>query len=118
MIRDESVTGLNVTEAEVRAKLEDTCDLCVKAKHAADSHPASGPRATVPLELVHSDLMGPVRPASVGGNEYVMTAIDEYTGYAAVVPLKYKSEASEELKKVLLGWARQLERGVKTVRTD
>eukprot|EP00892_Ulva_mutabilis_P012749 jgi/Ulvmu1/9847/UM056_0089.1 len=104
MIRNESVTGMNVTETEVRAKLEDTCDLCVKAKHVADSHPASGSRATAPLELVHSDLMGPVRPASVGGNEYVLTAIDDYSGYAAVVPLKYKSEASTQLKNILLGW--------------
>eukprot|EP00892_Ulva_mutabilis_P010789 jgi/Ulvmu1/8082/UM004_0319.1 len=62
--------------------------------------------------------MGPVRPASVGGNAYVLTAIDDYGGYAAVVPLKYKSEASEELMKITLGWARQLERGVTTVRTD
>eukprot|EP00892_Ulva_mutabilis_P001724 jgi/Ulvmu1/11552/UM078_0045.1 len=114
MIRDESVTGLNVTEAQGRAKLEDTCDLCVKAKHAADSRPASGSRATAPLELVHSDVMGPVRSASVGGNEYVLTAIDEYNGYAAAVPLKYTSEASKQLKNILLDWARQLGREVKT----
>eukprot|EP00892_Ulva_mutabilis_P002371 jgi/Ulvmu1/12134/UM084_0061.1 len=102
MIRDESVTGLNVTDAKVRAKLENTCDPCVKAKHAADSHPASGSRATAALELVYSDLMGLVRPASVGGNEYVLTVIDDYNGYA-FVPLKYKSEANKQLNNILLG---------------
>jgi hypothetical protein len=118
MVQDGAVTGMDVTEAEVRTKMKGTCDVCMEAKHVAGSHPESVSRAGVPLQRVHSDLMGPVRPVSQGGNEYVLTAIDDFSGYAEIAPLKHKSEAGDALKKILLRWERQLGRKVKIVRTD
>jgi transposase InsO family protein len=118
MVRHGTVTGMDVTESQVRAKLKSTCKICMEAKHAADSHPESRSRATEPLQRVHSDLMGPMRPMSKGGNEYVLTIVDDYSGYAEITPLKHKSEATEAIKKVLLGWERQTGKKVKIVRTD
>ena len=118
MVRDKAVTGMKVTAAELQAKTRKTCKTCVLAKHAADPHPESNSRAKAPLALIHSDLMGPMKPKSAGGNVYILTAVDDYSGYAQIVPLKHKNEASGALKKVLLGWERQLDMKVKKVRTD
>ena len=118
MVRNGTVQGLEVSERELKSKTEEACDVCIKAKHTAASHPASDTRASRPLELVHSDLMGQFKPISAGGNQFLLTATDDYSGFAAVRPLKHKSEASDAFKKILLAWERQLDSRVKCVRTD
>ena len=106
-VRDQAVTGMRVTATELQAKTRKTCKTCVLAKHAADPHPESNSRAKAPLALIHSDFMGPMKSKSAGGNVYILTAVDDYSGYAQIVPLKHKNEASGALKKVLLSWERR-----------
>ena len=118
MVRNGTVQGLEVSERELKSKTEEACDVCIKAKHTAASHPASDTRASRPLELVHSDLMGPFKPMSAGGNQFLLTATDDYSGFAAVRPLKHKSEAPDAFKKILLAWERQHDSRVQCVRTD
>ena len=101
-VRDQAVTGMRVTATELQAKTRKTCKTCVLAKHAE-----SNSRAKAPLALIHSDFMGPMKPKSAGGNVYILTAVDDYSGYAQIVPLKHKNEASGARKKVLLGWERR-----------
>jgi hypothetical protein len=77
----------------LRKKAGTVCDSCVMAEHAAKSHPRSDSRARLPLELVYSGLMGPFDTESAGGNRQILTAIDDFSGMAAVTPHKHKSEA-------------------------
>eukprot|EP00892_Ulva_mutabilis_P006540 jgi/Ulvmu1/4258/UM193_0007.1 len=88
------------------------------AKHAASSHPVSQTRAARPLELVHSDLMGPLDVQSAGGNKYVLTAIDDFSGMAAIKFLRHKSAAATQLKAILNVWERDTDLRVKKLRTD
>ncbi|GMF26888.1 unnamed protein product [Phytophthora lilii] len=44
------------------------------------------------LELVHSDVMGPMIPKSKGGSRYVVTIIDDFSRYVSVYLLKAKSK--------------------------
>ena len=118
MVQNGAVKGLHVSEKELRNKAAEVCDTCVMAKHAASSHPASEARAAKPLELVHSDLMGPFEMESAGGNRYILTAIDDMSGMAEVKPLKHKSNASSTLKTILTVWERKAELKLKQVRTD
>ena len=66
----------------------------------------------MPLELVHSDVCG---QKSLGGAEYFLTFMDDYTHYTWVYPLKTKDQAFEE-------WQAEVENfkglRVKTLRTD
>jgi hypothetical protein len=55
--------------------------------------------------------------ASVGSNLY-LPAIDDFSGYAAVKPLRYHSEAIAKLKEIITGSERQQDRRVKAVCTD
>lgn len=98
--------------------MSEVCDVRMKAKQVAGMHTESASRAVESLQLLHSDLMEPFTPASVGGNLYLLTAVDDYSSFAAVKPLKYKSEATTELKNIITEWGRQAEKRVKVMRTD
>ena len=58
----------------------------------------SSHRATKPLELVHSDLCGPMQVDSSGGSRYMLTFIDDYSRYTHVCFLKKKSEVLQKFK--------------------
>ena len=55
-------------------------------------------RATQPLGLVHSYLIGPIPTPSYGGSRYVLTFIDDYLRFSSMYFLKLKSEVFEQLK--------------------
>ena len=50
-------------------------------------------KATLKLERVYSDVIGPVSPSSIGGNRYAISFIDEFSGYAIVNFMKYQTQA-------------------------
>ena len=75
------------------------CIGCVDGKHPERRYEKGmARRATQPLELVHSDLIGPIRTPSYGGSRYVLTFIDDYLRFCWVYFLKLKSEVFEKLK--------------------
>ena len=43
------------------------------------------------LQLVHSDVCGPMHTPSLGNNLYFVTFIDDYSRFSLVYPLKAKS---------------------------
>ena len=55
-------------------------------------------RATQPLGLVNSYLIGLLPTPSYGGSRYVLTFIDDYSIFCWVYFLKLKSEVFEKLK--------------------
>jgi hypothetical protein len=57
-----------------------------------------------PLELVHTDLHGPLPVTTHSGYKYWITFIDDTTRFRAVYLLKAKSEAFEAFK-VYKSWA-------------
>jgi transposase InsO family protein len=50
-------------------------------------------RAKAPLQLVHTDICGPLDPISFGGNKYFITFIDDFSRKSWVYLLKEKSSA-------------------------
>jgi hypothetical protein len=55
-------------------------------------------RATKPLEIVHSDVCGPMRTTSLGGARYFVTYIDDFSKKVWVYLLKSKGECLEKFK--------------------
>jgi hypothetical protein len=53
---------------------------------------------TRPLEIVHTDLVGPTTTKGLKGDRYFMLLVDDYTRMTAVCFLKNKSEAFENFK--------------------
>uniref|UniRef100_W8AQ86 Retrovirus-related Pol polyprotein from transposon TNT 1-94 n=1 Tax=Ceratitis capitata TaxID=7213 RepID=W8AQ86_CERCA len=70
------------------------------------------------LELVHTDLCGPMGIGSVGGASYFVTFIDDYSRYTAVYFIKRKSEALNMFKLFTASAEKQTGRKIKSVRSD
>lgn len=67
------------------------CVPCVKGKHHRQPFPKKGSRATEMLEIVHSDLCGPMETASLAGSKYFLTLIDDFTRKTFIYFLKKKA---------------------------
>ncbi|KAI5735092.1 hypothetical protein M8J77_014056 [Diaphorina citri] len=98
-VHQEALVKLPVLQLKSEEKI-DVCEVCVQGKFSKFSFPkSSSENASAPLKIIHSDLMGKFTPASIGGSQYIMTLIDDYSRYITVRCLKSKSEAFEEFVK-------------------
>ncbi|MCO5572839.1 hypothetical protein L7F22_026598 [Adiantum nelumboides] len=69
------------------------CEGCVLGKMHRFAFSQDGSvRATRKLQLVHSDVCGPMRTPSVGNSLYFVTLIDDFSRFCWVYPLKAKSD--------------------------
>ena len=59
---------------------------------------AKGYRAKEVLDLVHTDLCGPISTRARGGYEYFVTFIDDYSRYGYIYLMHHKSGAFEKFK--------------------
>ncbi|GKA12336.1 retrovirus-related pol polyprotein from transposon TNT 1-94 [Tanacetum coccineum] len=70
------------------------------------------------LNLLHMDLCGPVRVASINGKKYILVIIDDYYRYTSTLFLRSKDETPEVLKDFLTMIQRNLQALVISVRTE
>lgn len=75
-----------------------TCDTCLKNKSTRIISRNPVIKAKRPLEKIHSDLAGPITPASLGGNKYVVTFTDDYSRFSWVFPCDVKSRCLDIFK--------------------
>ncbi|KMQ91961.1 hypothetical protein RF55_8111 [Lasius niger] len=88
LVRRKLVTGLELRSDDDHNEVK----CCIRGKLAAKSFPCSQSTTEKPLELIHSDLCGPLPVTSAGGNRYILTFIDDYSRYTVVKLLKKKDE--------------------------
>nr|GEY86661.1 retrovirus-related Pol polyprotein from transposon TNT 1-94 [Tanacetum cinerariifolium] len=70
------------------------------------------------LNLLHMDLCGPMRVASINGKKYILVIFDDYLRYTWTLFLRSKDETPEVLKDFLTMIQGNLQALVITVRTD
>nr|GEZ18660.1 retrovirus-related Pol polyprotein from transposon TNT 1-94 [Tanacetum cinerariifolium] len=79
---------------------EHLCPSCEHGKSKRASHiPKPVPNSRQRLHLLHMDLCGPMRIASINGKRYVLVIVDDYSRYTWVHFLRSKDEAPEEAAK-------------------
>ena len=74
------------------------CEACIGGKQCKNGFKSSQKVTSVSLELVHSDVCGKMGQKSLGGAEYFLTFVDDYTHYTWVYPLNTKDQAFEMSK--------------------
>ncbi|XP_058448892.1 uncharacterized protein LOC131428851 [Malaya genurostris] len=75
------------------------CECCLKGKLAPKPFPPTTERKTSRLlEIIHTDLCGPMETTTPSGNRYLMTLIDDFSRYTTVYLLKSKCEAAARIK--------------------
>nr|GEX90261.1 integrase, catalytic region, zinc finger, CCHC-type, peptidase aspartic, catalytic [Tanacetum cinerariifolium] len=70
------------------------------------------------LNLLHMDLCGPMRVASINGKKYILVIADDYSRYTWTLFLRSKDETPKVLKEFLTMIQRNLQAPMITVRTD
>lgn len=96
MVNNGVVKGINLSSSSTST---DACTGCVYGKgHQAPIPKASTSRSSALLELVHSDVLGPVNVSSLGGSRYFISFIDDFSKWTTVFTMRYKSESFEYFK--------------------
>lgn len=82
-------------------RVEEVCDGCALGKQCRHPFPqVANYRANSPLDLIHADLCGQIRPKTLGGKSYFLLLVDDYSRYMWVEFLTTKDEAFKCFKKV------------------
>jgi len=98
---------------------QDLCIGCMQGKFSRTSFPGiSESRTTTILELVHTDLCGPMDISSLGGSRFFLTFIDDYSRYTYVYFLLFKSDVTAKTKQYISEVERRTGYKVKTLRSD
>jgi len=102
-----------------KSNIINQCEDCVMGKTHRTAMPSSRTHYTTKvLEMVHSDVCGPMTNASIGGAKFFVTFIDDFSRYIVVVPLKSKAEVLQCFIKYR-AWAENLTgEKIKTLRSD
>ena len=75
------------------------CEGCLSGKQFRNSFPkVAETRAKRLLELVHTDVCGPIKPCSLGKSNYFLLFIDDFSRKTWVTLLKQKSQVFEKFK--------------------
>lgn len=68
------------------------CDTCLEGKSSQSPAASHFHRSSNTLDLVHSDLLGPISPPTQTGKNYILSFIDDYTRHNHVYLLSSKDQ--------------------------
>ncbi|GJT89045.1 retrovirus-related pol polyprotein from transposon TNT 1-94 [Tanacetum coccineum] len=95
------------------------CSACALGKSKKTSHqPKAKDTNQEKLYLLHMDLCGPMRVASINGKRYILVIVDDYSRFTWVRFLKTKDEAPAAIIKCIKNIQVHLKATVRNVRTD
>lgn len=107
-----------------RVKFDDSirdCEVCILSKMEKLPFKQNRSRAERPLQIIHSDVMGPIKPTSWPCQKrYIIVFVDDYSRYARVYCLKSKDESGQAFESYLSSTRNLLGSDVKVcyVRSD
>ena len=97
-MRQSMVLGLDVQDKD--SAPDPICEPCLAGKlHRGPIPKTATHRASRPLELVHSDVHGPLPVATRQGWRYWVSFICDSSRYWAVIPLSHKSGVFDTFKR-------------------
>jgi transposase InsO family protein len=109
-----AVTGL----PELKVDHEGVCNGCAQGKNIKNPFPKRDNKAEGVLELIHSDVCGPMPSSSISGYVYYVSFIDDYSRKTWVYFLKSKDEVFNKFKEFKALIENLSERKIKILRSD
>ena len=76
----------------------DTCVNCIKGKLLVRARKGKRSRKQDVLEMIHTDICGPIAPSAIGGHKYFITLIYNYSRFGWMELLAEKSESLSAFK--------------------
>ncbi|GJS99406.1 retrovirus-related pol polyprotein from transposon TNT 1-94 [Tanacetum coccineum] len=107
------------TKSWLKFQKDHLCSACALGKSKKTSHqPKAEDTNQEKLYLLHMDLCGPMRVASINGKRYILVIVDDYSRFTWVRFLKTKDEAPAAIIKCIKNIQVHLKATVRNVRTD
>ena len=75
-----------------------TCESCLMGKMTKTPFSRTMERATDLLEIIHTNVCGPMSVEARGGYHYFLTFTDDLSRYGSIYLMKHKSETFEKFK--------------------
>lgn len=98
---------------------KEICEACIQGKMQRKPFPeASESTTSEVMELVHTDICGPMRAKTIGGRRYFLTFVDDYSKYTVVYILRKKSDAFDKLQEYVEMARTQFNKIPKILRSD
>lgn len=114
-MRDGAVDGVHFDESNTEIE---NCEVCAMRKQARLPFKRSNTQSKRVLELIHSDVIGPMETKSMGNARYILTFVDDYSKKVFLYFLKAKSEVFAIFKEFKALVENQTGCTIKTLRTD
>lgn len=115
-MRDGAVDGINFIGGENQVR---NCQVCCEGKQTRKPFGHSdNQRAEGILNLIHSDLCGPMETTSIEGTKYFLIFVDDYSRKVFVYFLKKKSDVFETFRTFKQLVENQTGRKIKILRTN
>lgn len=95
-MRDGAVMGVNFKDNGTKIQ---NCEICCQGKMCSYPFSSSETKTRNILEVVHSDISGPIETQSIGHARYFITFIDDFTKMVFIYFMKSQSEVLETFKK-------------------
>ncbi|GJV74084.1 retrovirus-related pol polyprotein from transposon TNT 1-94 [Tanacetum coccineum] len=114
-----SKDGLARRILRLKFQKDHLCSACALGKSKKSPHqPKAEDTNQEKLYLLHMDLCGPMRVASINGKRYILVIVDDYSRFTWVRFLKTKDEAPAAIIKCIKNIQVRLKATVRNVRTD
>ena len=110
----ETVTGL----PQFGTEHQEVCRGWDLGKYTKTSFPSSYHKAAGILDLVHSDVSGPMSTVSLSGHEYYVSFIDDYSRKTWIYFLKAKGEVFIRFQEFKALVENQTRKKIKVLRSD
>jgi hypothetical protein len=94
------------------------CKGCILRKNIKKSFPSSDNKAQGILDLVHSDVCGPMSSPSLSGCLYYVIFIDDYSRKCWIYFLKAKSDIFDKIKEYKAFIENKTRKHIRILRTD
>ena len=94
------------------------CKQCHLGKMTKSSSKRKAYTSKEILEIVHTELFGPIEVQSYKGDKYIMLFVDDYPRMMIVMFLKQKSNAFQIFKWYLAGVEKETSKSLKCLRSD
>jgi hypothetical protein len=97
---------------------KDVCNGCTQGKNIKNPFPKRDNKTKRVLELIHSDVCGPMPSSSISGYVYYVSFIDDYSCKSWIYFLKTKYEVFSKFKEFKALIENLSERNIKILRSD
>ena len=103
---------------ELKGDHESICNGCAQGKNIRNPFPKRDSKAEGVLELIHSDVCGPMPSSSISGYAYYVSFINDYSRKTWIYFLKSKDEVFSEFKEFKALIENLYVRKIKILRSD